>query len=239
MMILAVDLATEELAEGTTEPVRIPRRAVSVIGFQFVRAGVVQRIGSGAETLRLLVSHTASGTTAFLIDATFWLLAADQLTYNLPLVTDTPAIRTRLGVGTDCPKQRATLRGLLQWTDQSGNAFETAPFAIELLAGAGEDDDSTSTEGIMKTLNWSNITRLTGGTATDLDAQATAGVLRTGTLAEMVNVTDPLTSALVNDGALTVWQVQAVPADTVTAPGIVKPLDFNADTNCRAFVQVS
>jgi hypothetical protein len=86
---------------------------------------------------------------------------------------------------------------------------------------------------------WGTIAALTGGGATDLDDQATAGVQTPPNMIAMTGVTDTIAGggALVNAGALTIWQLQPA-AGRVTGAGLVQPLDFNAVTNDVIWVKV-
>ena len=242
-MLLTVDLDLEAVVSWPSrcpvEVVRIPRRPLGILPVQFVRGGIVVAIGTGAETGRFIAKreHDASAA-AFLLEARAWTIVGSPTPqYVFPFLSNTPAVRALLGVGTVCPFARATLEGQIDWVDQAGNAGSTRPFTVELWNEVPTGAEVDSTTPLVNMLNWSNLTRLAGGLVTDLDAQPTLGVVRYDTLISMVNVLDPATDQPVNAGALTVWQFQNR-ADA-TGPGLQRPLDFDPATNPGVWTKVS
>ncbi len=129
-------------------------------------------------------------------------------------------------------------RGDFRWADGNGKTFVARPFAIKLLNPALIGGETSAGGGsITGSGSWSFIERLSGGTATDLDAQPTL-IIATDFLVLMVGVADPgADGALVNGGGLTAWQLQAR-AGRDLAAGMIQPLDYNAQTNDRFWVQV-
>jgi hypothetical protein len=244
-MLLTVDVDLEAFVSWPgripLSCLRLPRRPLTVLPLQFIRRGQIVAVGSGAEkgvfgakVWRLYDS------AAFVFGAAAWaIVAGPPPLYRFLLTLDTPAVRAALGVGTDAELDQVTLQAQLRWTDQAGNTYDTPPLIVELvnevIDGAETMDPSTPAEDV---LNWTFITALSGGTATDLDAQATAGIVAYGTLIAMTGVVDPLTGNPVNGGGLTVWEF-VNDAAAVTAAGVLVPLDFNAETNPGAWVQKS
>jgi hypothetical protein len=211
----------------------LPRRPLSVLPVQFIRGGVVQAVGTGAETGIFGAKPPGQFGAGYTFEATAWgIVAGPPPVYAFPFLTDTAALRTALGVGTACPLEAVTLKGQLRWTDGAGNTFNTVPIPIE-VANEYVDDD---TDPITNAVNWAAITGLAGGLATDLDAAPTANLIRFGTFIVMAGVTDPVSGLLLNAGGATIWQFQQ--RTDATAFGLQRPLDFNAVTNPGVWTKV-
>jgi hypothetical protein len=210
------------VVDEDSDPVTYPAGAVVTLGFKAPNPNNTVVAGTTAFD----GAYAVSGSTAAAADESgiYWLAvgfsggALDaSLGYNPPDINDDVVL--------------VTLAGEVR-VDAGASIYKSLTLSSIVF-----HDINTGTEGAVTAAAylfpqiWNTISALSGGAATDLDAQATAGVQTIGNLICMTGV------AGVNAGGLTIWQLQAA-AGRVTAAGLLAPLDFDAVVNDVIWVKV-